>query len=162
MQIWVGSLADYNAGRLHGVWINLAGKDVSSVREEIDAMLAASAEPYAEEWIVMDYDDAPGALGETSDLDMLVAVQQAVEEHGETPVRAALANYYRTEEALDALANGFMVWDDSDQIVESYLEGYMIPDQLRYYIDHDAIWRDLRMDGTYVEADDGSIIEFFN
>ena len=29
MQIWVGSLADYNAGRLHGVWINLEGKDVS-------------------------------------------------------------------------------------------------------------------------------------
>ena len=92
---------------------------------------------------------------------MLVAVQHAVEEHGETAVKAALANYYHTEEALDALANGFMVWDDSDQIVESYLEGYMIPDQLRYYIDYDAIWRDLQIEGNFVEAD-GFIVEFFN
>ena len=69
-------------------------------------MLAASTEPYAEEWSVMDYDNAPGALGETDDLDMLIAVQQAVEEHGETAVRAALANYYHTEEALDASKTG--------------------------------------------------------
>jgi antirestriction protein len=161
MQIWVGSLADYNAGRLHGVWIDLEGKDADEVREEIDEMLAASTEPCAEDWIVMDYDDAPGELGETSDLDMLVAVQQAIEEHGETPVKAALANYYHTEEALDALANGFMVWADRDEAVESYLEGYMIPDQLRFYIDYDAIWRDLQIEGNFVEAD-GFIVEFFN
>jgi antirestriction protein len=161
MQIWAGSLADYNAGRLHGCWIDLEGRDVDEVREEIDAMLAASPEPYAEEWIVMDYDDAPGELGETSDLDMLIAVQQAVEEHGETAVRAALANYYRTEEALDALENGFIIWDDSDQIVESYLEGFAIPDQVLHYIDYDAIWRDLQIEGTFIEAD-GFIVEFFN
>ena len=161
MQIWAGSLADYNAGRLHGVWIDLEGKDADEVREEIDEMKAASPEPYAEEWIVMDYDDAPGKLGETSDVEMLVEIQQALEEYGETPVQAALANFYRPDEALSALENGFTVWGESDEIVDSFLECFDIPETLLPYIDYQAVWRDLRMDGTYVEADDGSIVEFY-
>lgn len=49
--IYVASLADYNNGRLHGVWIR-ADSDPEAIGLAIQAMLAASPEPRAEEWAV--------------------------------------------------------------------------------------------------------------
>ena len=54
-RIYVASLSDYNAGRLHGVWIDLDGKDADEVQEEVDAMLA-TGEPGAEEWAIHDHE----------------------------------------------------------------------------------------------------------
>lgn len=44
-RIYVADLAAYNAGILHGVWIDLDGKDEDEIQSEIDAMLRASPEP---------------------------------------------------------------------------------------------------------------------
>lgn len=43
-RIYVASLADYNAGNLHGVWID-ADQDPDAIHEEIRAMLRASKYP---------------------------------------------------------------------------------------------------------------------
>jgi antirestriction protein len=51
--IYVASLSDYNAGRLHGRWID-AAVEVEQVVEEIEAILAESKEEIAEEWAVHD------------------------------------------------------------------------------------------------------------
>ena len=48
-RIYVASLADYNAGRLHGRWID-ADQPIEVIREEIAEMLTESKEPIAEEW----------------------------------------------------------------------------------------------------------------
>lgn len=44
-RIYVASLSDYNNGRLHGAWIDLAGKEESDVWQEINAILKASKYP---------------------------------------------------------------------------------------------------------------------
>ena len=44
-RIYVADLAAYNAGILHGVWVELDGKDEDEIQSEIDAMLRASPEP---------------------------------------------------------------------------------------------------------------------
>lgn len=44
-RIYVADLAAYNAGRLHGVWIDLEGKEESDVWQEINDMLAKSPCP---------------------------------------------------------------------------------------------------------------------
>lgn len=44
-RIYVACLASYNAGKLHGVWIDLDGKEESEVWNDINAMLAKSTEP---------------------------------------------------------------------------------------------------------------------
>ena len=41
-RIYVASLSDYSAGRLHGVWIDCAGKTEDALWDEVRAMLAAS------------------------------------------------------------------------------------------------------------------------
>lgn len=53
--IYVASLADYNNGRLHGVWI-YADADRSAIEAAIESMLAASPEPYAEDWAIHDHE----------------------------------------------------------------------------------------------------------
>lgn len=63
-RIYVASLSDYNAGRLHGVFINLNECDtVDDVWRQINKMLAASPEfkafpagGPAEEWAIHDYE----------------------------------------------------------------------------------------------------------
>src|SRR5436189_4774564 len=54
-RIYAATLSDYNAGRLHGAWID-ADQDPEELQAEIDAMLAKSAEPVAEEWAIHDYE----------------------------------------------------------------------------------------------------------
>jgi antirestriction protein len=59
-QVWVASLADYNNGTVHGVWLN-AAQDEAALQAAINTMLAASplttatGEP-AEEWAIFDHD----------------------------------------------------------------------------------------------------------
>lgn len=63
-QIWVGSLSDYNAGRLHGEWIN-ADQEPEDLHAAVQQMLERSPMVSAEEWAIMDYDGFYGLrLGE--------------------------------------------------------------------------------------------------
>jgi len=54
-RIYVACLAAYNAGHLHGTWIQ-ANQAVEDIRSEVSAMLTASPEPNAEEWAIHDYE----------------------------------------------------------------------------------------------------------
>jgi len=112
VRIYVASLSDYNAGELHGEWIDVTDKD--TMLEEIAAMLRKSKYPNvmvecpdcegeiipgpmcqtckgqgevpsAEEWAVHDYECDAGKvdMGEHPDLDELCELVEAIEEHGE-------------------------------------------------------------------------------
>jgi antirestriction protein len=54
-RIYVASLADYNAGRLHGVWID-AAQSAEEIMDEAAEMLKDSREPGAEEWAIHDHE----------------------------------------------------------------------------------------------------------
>src|SRR5690606_14427673 len=76
-------LADYNAGRLHGVWID-ANQDPKDIRAAVDAMLAESMEPVAEEWAIHDYEGFEGIrLGEWESFENVSAIARGIENHGE-------------------------------------------------------------------------------
>lgn len=56
-RIYVASLADYNNGILHGIWIDLdVDVDADEIQEQVNAMLATSREGLAEEWAIHDYE----------------------------------------------------------------------------------------------------------
>src|SRR5882672_6047171 len=81
-RIYVASLSDYNAGRLHGVWLD-ANQDVEELQVAVDAMLKKSHEPSAEEYAVHDYEDfGPVRLGEYTSLEIVAAVARGLVEHG--------------------------------------------------------------------------------
>jgi antirestriction protein len=82
-KIYVASLSDYNAGRLHGRWID-AAQDVEAVEAEIVDMLGESRELVAEEWAIHDYDDFGDIrLGEFEDLGHVCELAAALVEYGE-------------------------------------------------------------------------------
>lgn len=110
-RIYVASLSDYNAGRLHGVWIVLSD-GIDACWRTIEAMLAASLEPGAEEWAIHDYEGfGPVRLHEYENLEMVVAVAQGIVRHGEA--YAAFADYL-----------GSANWDELDSFEDCYFGTY--------------------------------------
>lgn len=81
-RIYVASLSDYNAGRLHGVWID-ATDGRTAIVDAIARMLATSREPDAEEWAIHDYENfGPVRLGEYESLDVIARLGEGIATHG--------------------------------------------------------------------------------
>lgn len=80
--IWVGSLADYNAGRLHGEWMD-ATLDPDELHAAIRFLLRHSSEAVAEEWAVFDYENFGGyRVEEYSSFDTIALIAKGIAEHG--------------------------------------------------------------------------------
>jgi antirestriction protein len=108
-RIYIASLSDYNAGRLHGRWID-ATQGVDAVQAEVVAMLAESRETVAEEWAIHDYDEFAGVrLGEWEDLARICELAAALVAHG-----PAFAAWYSGADADSGVAPG-------EQFEESYV-----------------------------------------
>lgn len=99
MRVYFASLADYNAGRLHGVWVDVT-PDVEAMQEAIDAMLKESRELVAEEWAIHDYEGfGPVGLREYESLETLARLAAGVDRHGEwfLPLYEAAADIHQAE-----------------------------------------------------------------
>ncbi len=82
-RIYVACLAAYNAGRLHGRWID-ANQPPEDIWEEVDAMLAASPEPGAEEWAIHDYEGFGSLrLSEWEPFERVSTIAAGIAEHGD-------------------------------------------------------------------------------
>jgi len=87
--IYVASLSDYNAGRLHGVHID-ATLDIDDIWSAINDMLAASPEfrsfpagGPAEEFAIHDHEGFLGlSIGEYDSIERVHAIAVAITEHG--------------------------------------------------------------------------------
>lgn len=83
IKIYVACLAAYNSGILHGEWID-ATQDASDIQAAVQAMLAKSPEPGAEEWAIHDFDGFGGIqIGESTSFETVSALAKAINEHGE-------------------------------------------------------------------------------
>ena len=76
--IWVGSLSDYNDGRLHGRWIDLSTPDLDTVHAEVQDILRTSRVPRAEEFAIFDYEGFPTPIDEYDSIERVVAIAEAV------------------------------------------------------------------------------------
>ena len=162
-RIWVSSLSDYNAGRLHGRWIDATDADV--IREEIAEMLAESPEPIAEEWAIHDYDNFGGlSLSEWGDIDKVAELGRLITEHG-----AAFAAYandvgvdHATEESFQDAYGG--EWESEEAYAENLFDGlylHEVPEHIQHYIDYGAFSRDLFINDYYsVENPEGGVFVF--
>ncbi|MCI5091148.1 antirestriction protein ArdA [Phaeodactylibacter sp.] len=158
-QIYVASLSDYNAGILHGKWINVEGLNTDEIQEEINEILRTS--PYskqydevAEEYAIHDFELGGIRISEYESLDTIVSIVEVLTEHGE-----AFAIYYNN---IDDLASAKANFEDTyageydsflDYATETFDELYAhsIPEGLRTYIDYAAFARDLDAEGYFIE-----------
>ena len=171
-QIWVGSLADYNAGRLHGRWID-AAQDLADLQADINHMLATAPSPGAEEWGIFDYDGfSPLRLSESEDLDVVSTLAQGISEYGplfahwadhvdcdrdrlEHFDQALLGTYpSRTDYVLELLADAGI-----DPVAVMHLEPWVEP---YIFIDTMALARDLEISGEIVFLDHNQQVVVFD
>lgn len=162
-RIYVACLASYNAGVLHGAWIDAT--DVDTIEEAIQAMLSESQRPDAGEYAIHEYENFHGLkISESEDIDRVAELGALIDEHG--AIFAAYANHvgvdYATEESFEDACCG--EWD-SERAYAEYLfdELYLheVPEHIQRYIDYEAFARDLFM-GDYFSAEAASGVYVFN
>lgn len=155
-RIYVACLASYNAGILHGRWIDVT--DSEEIRECVAAMLAASPEPGAEEWAIHDYEGFEGGeISEYASFDQVCDLAAFIEEHGGlggkllehfcgdlAEARAAFEDYAGEYKSLEDFA-----FDLTEQ------SGTKIPDEIANYVDYAAMGRDIELNGDVFTVETG-------
>jgi antirestriction protein len=150
-RIYVACLAAYNAGHLHGAWIDASTPD--EVGAEVSAMLRASPEPGAEEHAIHDHESFEGAsISEWAGFDAVCALAAFIAQHG--ALGAKLYSHFgddleQAENAFEAYAGRFR--SAAEFAEETTREtGTKIPSSLEAYIDWEALARDLELGGDIV------------
>ena len=162
-RIYVACLASYNAGKLHGAWID-ATQEPEDIQADVDAMLAGSSEPYAEEWAIHDHEGL-GDIGEFESFDRVSAIGQAVDDAGcDAPALLAfLALDYRIdpEDFEDCYAGE---WDSMEDFAYDFHEDTGDLDHpLACYIDWKAVARDMEINDVWTaDAPSGGVFVFWN
>lgn len=150
-RIYVACLAAYNAGILHGEWIDI-GDDIDQTWDRIKCMLALSPVDDAEEWAIHDFEGFGGVrLSEWESIERVHELAGFLEEHDE--VGALVLDHYngdigdagRTLENYMGCYSG--VADYAQEITESCTE---IPEHLQFYIDYERMGRDMVMSGDII------------
>lgn len=171
--VWVGSLADYTAGYLHGAWLD-ATLDSDDLTNAVRFVLKNAHEADAEEYGVFDYDgfgsEVTSLLGEYPNLKTVSRIAQGIVEHGHA--FAAWAAYVgpEQEEQLDRFEDHYLgEWNSMEAYAENLLEegeGYRVveeaPEWLRPYlkVDIEGYARDLGYDLHVVEKPEGGVWVF--
>ena len=169
-RIYVASLGDYVAGRLHGRWIN-ADQGFDAIRDQINAMLAESPEPIAEEWAIHDYENFGSLqLSEYEDLAKVAEVAFLMTEHG--LMFASLVAHFggasNVDEARRYMEEGYRGTFDSlpdyaQETVEDCFGSELkkLPEFIRYHIDWEGIAHDMELSGdVFTIEEDGQVHVF--
>lgn len=170
-KVWIGCLAAYNNGVLHGDWVDAAVEGHELVRSAQE-ILSRSPEPDAEEWAIFDDDAFGGYQVEQYDsLEQIARVARGIKEHGNA--FAAWAELHDGDEAmLDGFEDAYLGEYDSIEdwgrafFDESGIEQKLdevVPEPLRYYvsINYGAWVHDAQSENIHVEqAPDGRVWVF--
>lgn len=164
-RIYVADLAAYNAGYLHGVWID-ATQDLENIWAAIRAMLATSPVPDAEEFAIHDYEHFYDVkLHEYSSLKTAHRLACFIAEHGE--LGAELLRHWSNDlnQASTSIEENYCGCYDSlaDYAQQFTEETTSIPKALEYYIDYGRMARDWEMSGDIFAIKlSGKVHAFYN
>lgn len=162
MRIYVACLSAYNAGHLHGVWIDVTD-DVESMVEEISHMLKVSPSQPAEEWAIHGHEGFGKLVGEQTPLEYIAGLGQLMDGFGEGAV-LAFAEYFCSSLSLETLSLISGSFNEGAYLgayhsLEAYVEEVMGDEvearlgDLAYYFDYERYTRDLQLSGDIVVLD---------
>lgn len=149
IRIYVADLAAYNAGYLHGQWID-ATQGEDAMWEEINAMLAHTPLKHevAEGIAIHDYEGFGKLdLYEYTSIQKVTEYATFIQEHGK--LGSALLAEFDLDEAREMLTDRYLgeygrVLEYAEQLLN---ECYDIPPYLENYIDYERFARDLELGG---------------
>lgn len=173
--VYVASLADYNAGRLHGTWIDPA-RDLDDVHRAVSEMLSRSRTPGAEEYAIHDFSGFGRhvEMGEYTSLDRVHALALGIGEYG-----MSFAAWWSYVNPLSSDENELRehfqenyrgTWDTLEDYAEQYLDDIgavriaeEIPTWIQPYLalDIGGFARDLVLGGDIVAIEDIHGIHIF-
>ncbi len=171
-RIYVASLSDYNAGRLHGVWLD-ADVDEETLHEGVRSMLASSSEPLAEEYAIHDYENfGPLRVGEFDSLDNVSRIGQGIAAHGMAFAHWASLVGSGNAEILERFEDAYRGhWENLEAYADSLIDdlglheavGRAVPEFLAAYVHVDTAGfaRDLELSGDITTSvGDGGVYVF--
>jgi len=149
-RIYVSCLAAYNAGYLHGCWID-ATQDEKNICKEIRQMLTVSPIGNAEEWAIHDHEGFGSIeLKEYEDIASVCEKAQFVQDYGEVGLVAYKYSSGNIEEARNLVNYHYQgEWDSKlDFAVYLFEECYFheLPDS---YIDYEQFAYDIFIDDYF-------------
>lgn len=166
-RIWIGSLADYNNGELHGDWID-ANRPPETIHADIQRILAsgpaAQRGEAPEEWGIFDYDEFGGLhIDEYDAIEDVSRLAQDVARFGE-PFAIWAETLGPADATSESFADSYLGQFASptayaEELVAD-LEGERaldsVPDWLKPYtaIDYDALAHDIQLSGDITIIDD--------
>lgn len=162
-RIYVADLADYNAGILRGIWIEITEETTKD--SLLDKFYLMLREKGHEEWAIHDYENLPSYLGEYPDLDDLITVAHAIIEHSYKLVSAFL-NVFGVDQlhSLEDRFRGFYdsVEDYARELVDDCYNLEKMMGNLAYYFDYQSFAHDLELNGEIysIEIENGQVAIF--
>jgi len=167
IRVYIADLAAYNNGFLHGVWCD-ATDDLDDIHEQIQAMLAASPVPNAEEYAIHDFEGFEGIpIEEYTSIEKVCEIAGLLEKYG--PAYGCFADLqgleYATDEAFEDAYHGGS-WDSEEDFAYDWWEqsGLLasIPEELQGYIDFERVARDMFIDGFMSARDSSGTLHVFS
>lgn len=171
-KIYIASLSDYNAGRLHGRWID-AAQSPEALHAAISEMLATSPTPGAEEWAIHDYEGfGPLRLSEYESVETISTLSLAIAEHGPAFAAWVAQTGIREPEEFRRFTDCYLGhWDSVETYVQELADDLGIQPRideaagsLAPYVrlDVEALARDMVLSGDLhvAEAADGGVYLF--
>ena len=169
-RVYVASLSDYNAGILHGEWLD-ESQDIDELQTAVTAMLARSpSDPRAEEFAVHDYENFGACrIGEYDSMEWISAVAQGIAEHGLAFAAWADQCNSDTEQLVKFEEIYLGEWDSIEEYAERILDDFglnreleeAIPELLQGYVKIDVAGfaRDMQagLDITVVDKPGGAV-----
>jgi antirestriction protein len=124
-RVWVGVLADYNAGRLHGTWMD-ATLEPDKLHKAVQFMLRGSETRDAEEWAIFDHDEFGGyEIEQYTSFTTVSRIANGVARHGPTFAEWVSIVGEQSEELLtdEAFQDHYLgEWDSTEDYVEYVLQ----------------------------------------
>jgi antirestriction protein len=161
-RIYVACLASYNAGKLYGKWID-ADQSADDIQSEVDAMLAASPDPYAEEWAIHDHEGL-GRIGEWESFERVAAIGQAIAAAGDDAAALLAWIDYDSSNDPEDFADCYAgEWDSLADFAYDINGGDSLNGRLDCYIDWKAVGRDLELSGdVWTASAPGGVYIYWN
>lgn len=163
-RVYVACLAAYNAGELHGAWMDVPS-DADELAESMAGVLKSSPVLGAEEWAIHDHEGFQGVrIPENPDLEWLVAVAALISRYGELGAKLMAHLALEPAEASAFIEDNHQgAWGTPAEWAEDFLEdtGALrgLDERLRGYFDFESYARDCLLNGDAftIETDDGRV-----
>ncbi|RLI96329.1 MAG: antirestriction protein ArdA [Candidatus Aenigmatarchaeota archaeon] len=157
VKVYLTNLAQYNAGRLVGKWLDLP-LDEKELKQTFREVLGSDEEFFITDW------ESPFRIEEYDnvwELNRFAEQLEALDEHDQERVIYLIESVgYKREEALERYEDvifykDMTIEDVAEELVEEGCFGN-IADNIKCYLDYERIARDLSIDGYSYEQGKGT------